>query len=238
MARPRRTVRARSLLGAESLERRQMLAGDAWSTFAVAPVPATTPVAVIAPVVVPAIPVAVVPDIDPLYGYAFALATPRAADGFDFATRGGQTVASVDVGLVDMPLGATLDLEVVSGLQFWNGRGQPTFAAVKGGVEINLFAAGTNLRVGAKTDQRPGQAVGSVRQSLEVAVSDGLPVARRITATIGVGGVGESLDEDITVRGVVEGRFQQPMPEGLMVAERAGVYEVPQKKGNRPAERV
>jgi hypothetical protein len=48
----------------------------------------------------------------------------------------------------------------------------------------------------------------------------------------------ESLDEDITVRGVVEGRFQQPMPEGLMVAERAGVYEVPQKKGNRPAERV
>lgn len=195
MARPRRTVRARSLLGAESLERRQMLAGDAWSTFAVAPVPATTPVAVIAPVVVPAIPVAVVPDIDPLYGYAFALATPRAADGFDFATRGGQTVASVDVGLVDMPLGATLDLEVVSGLQFWNGRGQPTFAAVKGGVEINLFAAGTNLRVGAKTDQRPGQAVGSVRQSLEVAVSDGLPVARRITATIGVGGVGESFSK-------------------------------------------
>jgi len=172
-----------------------MLAGDAWSTFAVAPVPTTTPIAVIAPVVVPAIPVAVVPDIDPLYGYAFALATPRAADGFDFATRGGQTVASVDVGLVDMPLGATLDLEVVSGLQFWNGRGQPTFAAVKGGVEINLFATGTNLRVGAKTDQRPGQAAGSVRQSLEVAVSDGLPVARRITATIGVGGVGESFSK-------------------------------------------
>jgi len=172
-----------------------MLAGDAWSTFAVAPVPATAWIAAIAPVVVPAIAVAVVPDIDSLYGYTFALATPRAADGFDFATRGGQTVASVDVGLVDMPLGATLDLEVVSGLQFWNGRGQPTFAAVKGGVEINLYATGTNLRVGAKTDQRPGQAAGSVRQSLEVAVSDGLPVARRITATIGVGGVGESFSK-------------------------------------------
>ena len=157
--------------------------------------PATTPAAVIAPAVVPAIPVAVVPDIDPLYGYAFALATPRPADGFDFTTLGGQTVASVDVGLVDMPLGATLDLEVVSGLQFWNGRGQPTFAAVKGGVEINLRAVGANLRVGAKTDQRPGQAAGSVRQSLEVAVSDGLPVARRITATIGVGGVGESFSK-------------------------------------------
>ncbi|OGV68053.1 MAG: hypothetical protein A3K19_26990 [Lentisphaerae bacterium RIFOXYB12_FULL_65_16] len=31
----------------------------------------------------------------------------------------------------------------------------------------------------------------------------------------------ESLDEDITVRGVVAGHFQQPLPENMMVAESA-----------------
>jgi hypothetical protein len=170
-----------------------MLAVDsAWQAPPIAPAPVVAPSAVIAAAVPPAIPVAVVPAVDPLYGYSFALATPKPASGFDFATLGGQTTASVDVGLVDMPLGATLDLETLSGLQFWDGRGQPAFAAVKAGVEINLRAAGANLRVGAKTDQPTGQAPGSIRHSLEVAVSDGLPVSRRMTATIGVGGVGES----------------------------------------------
>jgi hypothetical protein len=193
MKRSRRTCTTRHLLGAESLERRQMLAVDSvWQTALIAPAPVVAPSAAIAPAVPPAIPVAVVPAVDPLYGYSFALKTPKPASGFDFATLGGQTIASVDVGLVDVPLGATLDLETLSGLQFWNGRGQPAFAAVKGGVEINLRATGANLRVGAKTDQPAGQVPGSVRHSLEVAVSDGLPVSRRITATIGVGGVGES----------------------------------------------
>ena len=162
-----------------------MLAVDsAWQAPPIAPTPVVAPAAVIAPAVPPAIPVAVVPAVDPLYGYSFALKTPKPASGFDFATLGGQTIASVDVGLVDVPLGATLDLETLSGLQFWNGRGQPAFAAVKGGVEINLRATGANLRVGAKTDQPAGQVPGSVRHSLEVAVSDGLPVSRRITARL------------------------------------------------------
>lgn len=180
-----------------------MLAVDsAWQAPAIAPAPFIAPAAVIARAVPPAIPVAVVPEIDPLYGYSFALATPKPASGFDFTTLGGQTVASVDVGLVDMPLGATLDLETLSGLQFWNGSGQPAFAAVKGGVEINLRATGANLRVGAKTDQPTGQPPGSVRHSLEVAVSDGLPVSRRMTATIGVGGVGESFSKPGAPSGV------------------------------------
>jgi hypothetical protein len=180
-----------------------MLAVDsAWQAPAIAPAPFIAPAAVIARAVPPAIPVAVVPAVDPLYGYSFALTTPKPASGFDFTTLGGQTVASVDVGLVDMPLGATLDLETLSGLQFWNGSGQPAFAAVKGGVEINLRATGANLRVGAKTDQPTGQPPGSVRHSLEVAVSDGLPVSRRMTATIGVGGVGESFSKPGAPSGV------------------------------------
>jgi hypothetical protein len=48
----------------------------------------------------------------------------------------------------------------------------------------------------------------------------------------------ESLDEDITVRGVVEGRFQQPMPEGLTVAERARTYGTPPQEGSIPAKRL
>jgi hypothetical protein len=34
----------------------------------------------------------------------------------------------------------------------------------------------------------------------------------------------ERLDEDITVRGVVAGHFQQPLPEKAMVAETAPPY--------------
>jgi hypothetical protein len=192
MARARRTARLRHTLGAERLERRQLLAGDAWSAPAMIPPAAVMPAAAVAPTAPPAIPVAVVPDLDPLYGYSFSLVTAQPSSGFDFTATGRQTVASVDVGLVDVPLGATLDLEVLSGLQFWNGRGQPAFAAVKGGVELNLRSSGADLRVGAKTDQLPGQSSGSLRRTLEVAVSDGLPVSRRITVGIGVGGVGES----------------------------------------------
>lgn len=168
----------------------------------VAPAAMVASSAVVAPAVPPAIPVAVVPAVDPLYGYSSALTTPTPASGFDFTTQGGQTTATIDVGLVNMPLGATLDLETLSGLKFWNGRGQPAFAPVKAGVEINLRAAGANLRVGAKTDQPAGQAPGSRRHSLEVAISDGLPVSRRMTATIGVGGVGESFAKPGAASGV------------------------------------
>ena len=202
MARSRRTRTGGRHLGVEALERRQLLAGDAWSAPARVVGGATPPVAVIAPAAPPAIPVSVVPEIDPLYGYSFALATPDAASGFDFTTLGRRMAAAVDVGLVDVPLGATLDLEVLSGLQFWDGRGLPAFDAVKGGVEINLRAAGADLRVGAKTDQAPGQAPGSVRHALAVAVSDGLPVSRRIEATIGAGGVGESFAKSAAPAGI------------------------------------
>lgn len=199
MARHRRTAKPRRLLEAETLEPRQMLAAAApvspsglppsgFGTTAIATTPLVTPVtpAVPAPLLV-----SVVPNADPLYGYSFSLVTPASASGFDFSPLGRQATAFVDVSLVDVPLGGTLELQVLSGLQYWDGRGQPAFAAVNGGVELNLRAAGADVRVGRRTDQAPGQAPGSVRRTLEVAVSDGLPVSRRIQATIGFGGVGE-----------------------------------------------
>lgn len=147
----------------------------------------------IASSVVAALPVAVVPTIpDALYGYSSLLTTPTAATGYDFATEAGKSLAGIDVGLVDVPLGTTLELEVLSGLQFWNGRGRPAFAPVTGGVEINLQSAGGDVRVGANTDRAPGQPSGSLRRTIDVAVSDGLPVARRIRVTIGRGGTRES----------------------------------------------
>ncbi len=147
----------------------------------------------ISPSIVAAMPVAAVPTIpDSLYGYSSLLTTPTAAAGYDFATQAGLSLAGVDVGLVDVPLGATLELEVLSGLRFWNGSGRPVFSPVTGGVEINLRSAGADLRVGANTDRALGQPSGSARGSIDVAVSDGLPVARRIRATIGSGGIQES----------------------------------------------
>jgi len=188
-----RTSRLATRLVLERFEARRVLAA--------APLPArlvpflpigVTPPAVVAPVNGPVLPVAVVPSGDPLFGYVSTLVTPERAAGFDFATQAGQSLAAIDVGLVDLPLGATLDLEVLSGLQYWNGSGRPTFAAVKGGVEVNLESAGTDVRVGATTDRAPGQPSGSLRNSIAVAVSDGLPVSRRIRATIGTGGTRES----------------------------------------------
>jgi hypothetical protein len=159
------------------------------------PLPTAYPaiVAIAPSTVTPSMPVTVVPTLsDPLYGYSSLLTTPTAAAGYDFATQGGLSLAGIDVGLVDVPLGATLELEVLSGLRFWNGRGRPVFTPVTGGVEINLQTLGGDLRVGARTDRAPGQPSGSLRSVIDVAVSDGLPVARLIRATIGTGGARES----------------------------------------------
>ena len=182
------------VLGVEVFEPRQTLSAAPLSTPLMPPLQPGLPSALVSPAVVAAaLPVAVVPTIaDPLYGYAAAVTTPTAATGYDFTTQAGLSLASIDVGLVDVPLGATLDLEITTGLQFWNGRGQPVFSAVTGGVEINLASAGGDLRIGANTDRAAGQPAGSLRSTLAVATSDGLPIARRIRATIGSGGTRES----------------------------------------------
>lgn len=189
-----RLVRPPVGLGFEQCEPRHVMSAAPLSTPLLPPLPQGLAASVaITPSIVAATPVAVVPTLpDPLYGYSSLLTTPTAAVGYDFATQAGLSLAGIDVGLVDVPLGAALELEVLSGLRFWNGRGQPAFAPVTGGLEINLQAAGGNLRVGANTDRVPGQLSGSIRSTIDVAVSDGLPVARRIRVTIGNGGVEES----------------------------------------------
>ena len=194
---PRHARRRKSsiALGFERFESRQAMSATPLSAPSLPPALQGLPTVVgVAPsAVAPSMPVAVVQTLpDSLFGYSSVLSTPTVAAGYDFVTHAGLSLAGVDVGLVDVPLGATLELEVLGGLQFWNGRGQPAFTSVTGGVEINLESAGGNLRVGARTDRAPGQPTGSLRSTLDVAVSDGLPVARQIRATIGAGGVRES----------------------------------------------
>ena len=201
MRRTTRLTRPAFGLGLEQFEPRHAMSAAPLSTPLLPPLPqsvaASPPVlsasVVNSPSIVAAMPVSVVPTIpDSLYGYSSLLTTPTAAAGYDFANQARLSLAGIDVGLVDVPLGAALELEVLSGLRFWNGSGQPVFSPATGGVEINLQSAGGNLRVGANTDRIPGQPSGSLRHTIDVAVSDGLPVARRIRATIGSGGVEES----------------------------------------------
>ena len=201
MRRTTRLTRPAFGLGLEQFEPRHAMSAAPLSTPLLPPLPqsvaASPPVlsasVVNSPSIVAAMPVSVVPTIpDSLYGYSSLLTTPTAAAGYDFANQARLSLAGIDVGLVDVPLGAALELEVLSGLWFWNGSGQPVFSPATGGVEINLQSAGGNLRVGANTDRIPGQPSGSLRHTIDVAVSDGLPVARRIRATIGSGGVEES----------------------------------------------
>lgn len=188
-----RSARTPSRLGLEMFEpRRTMSAAPLPSPLL--PSPAAVGIAEMATLaaVAPTMPVAVVPTLlDPLYGSSATLTSPTAA-GYDLPSRAGQSLAVIDVGLVDVPLGASLDLEVLSGLRFWDGRGQPAFSPVTGGVELNLESGAVDLRVGANTDRGGGQASGSVRRVIGVTVSDGLPVARQIRTSIGIGGTRES----------------------------------------------
>ena len=191
----RRTAKPTCRLGAESLEPRHMLTVSQFAP----PVPLvpgspfSVPVVAAIPTVAQstidsAIPVAIVRSADPQFGYQFAIQTPQRAYGYDVTPSSQRVEASIGVEALDVPAGAILKLEVLSGLQYWNGRGQPSFAAVSGGTEIDLQAGGQFLRVGGKTDQVAGQP-GSVRRSLDIGVSDGVPMTRRIQMTIGAGGV-------------------------------------------------
>ena len=147
-------------------------------------------------------PVAVIRSADPLFGYGFAAATSERAYAYGFGDVGRSVRSEIPVRLVDVPLGGMLELEVLTGLSSWNSVGQPAFRPVPRGLEVNLNVAGRDLRIGATTDQPLGLRAGSVRRSIDVAVSDGLPIVRRIEATIGSGGVRDSFERPGAAAGI------------------------------------
>ncbi len=183
--------RLRVSLFNEYLEGRQLLA--------VSPVQATvsrasiqSPVVVSAAVSPPVASVAVVQTGNPLLGYDFTLIPNQRAQGYDLTQAGRAFGADVPVAGIDVPAGGTLQLQVLTGLTYWSGQGQPNFVPVTGNVELNLKVSGQDVRIGANTDKTFSPYNGYVRTPVTIGISGGLRIDRTIQASIGVGGYREA----------------------------------------------
>jgi hypothetical protein len=196
----RRPVRRAAPVAFETLERRQALAGDlavpAW-TAAVVPPAASAWTATASADSASRLLATVVPYADPLFGDTQAVATDARVVVRDFAPVGREFRAELPIAVGNVPLGATVQLEVLSGLTTWNGRGDvPAFRPVPRDLQLNLqlggaAGAGLDLRVGERTDRAVPPQTGQIRRTMTLAASDGQPLERRLAVTIGSGGVGD-----------------------------------------------
>ncbi len=138
--------------------------------------------------VVPAIAATMASVMDPIHGTSFAIETQARAFGYGLVTTGANLGAKVGIQLANIPEAETLDLQVLTGLTYWNGIGQPKFTPVKGGVEVNLQVAGQDLRIGEKTDTIGGLNPAQIRRTISVAVSDGQNFTNTMDVAMGTGG--------------------------------------------------
>ena len=195
--RGRRPLRSNARAAFETLERRLPLAGDvaafpaaAWTTAAQPAASIWTASAATSPA--SALLATVVPYQDALFGDTRAVATDARAVARDLAPVGREFRTELPIAVANVPLGATVQLEVLTGLTTWNGRGgAPTFRPVPRGLELNLRAAGIDLRIGERTDRGIPPQTGQIRRTMTLAASDGQPLERRIAVTIGSGGAAD-----------------------------------------------
>jgi hypothetical protein len=195
--RGRRPLRSNARAAFETLERRLPLAGDvaafpaaAWTTAAQPAASIWTASAATSPA--SALLATVVPYQDALFGDTRAVATDARAVARDLAPVGREFRTELPIAVANVPLGATVQLEVLTGLTTWNGRGgAPTFRPVPRGLELNLRAAGIDLRIGERTDRAIPPQTGQIRRTMTLAASDGQPLERRIAVTIGSGGAAD-----------------------------------------------
>jgi hypothetical protein len=202
----RRRATGGRLAGCERLEARQYLAADTFmppsapgiGSEAVAVWTAPTPVA--AATIrqsASAVLATVVPYDDTLFGDTQMVAVNTRAVARDFAPVGREFRTELPISVANVPLGATVNLEVLTGLTSWNGRGgAPAFRPVPRGLEVNLQLGavpvpGFDLRVGQLTDRAVPPQTGQIRRTMTIAASDGQPLERRIAVTIGTGGVAD-----------------------------------------------
>jgi hypothetical protein len=199
-ARRRDRVRQPPLRAGEMLESRRLLAGDGMTLPALPPPVGGGASALVAAPLTPALLqqtasallATVVPYQDTLFGDTQAVTTDARAVARDLAPFGREFRTELPIAVANVPLGATVQLEVLTGLTTWNGRGGvPAFRPVARGLEINLQASGVNLRVGERTDRPVPPQTGQIRRTMTLAASDGQPLERRIAVTIGSGGVAD-----------------------------------------------
>ena len=184
-----RPVRCVARVGFEALERRLPLAGDV-AAFPIAAFPtaafptAAQPAASIwtasaATSPASALLATVIPYQDTLFGDTHVVTTDARAVARDLAPVGREFRTELPISVANVPLGATVQLEVLTGLTTWNGRGGvPAFRPVPRGLEVNLQLGGVpvpgfDLRVGQLTDRAVPPQVGQIRRTLLLAASDG-----------------------------------------------------------------
>lgn len=126
---------------------------------------------------------------NPVMGYSLVLTPEARSYGYDLAGGTGLVSSSIPVELKNIPEAQTLELSVLTGLRYWDGKGDIKFQPVTNGLEMNLRIAGEDLRIGAKTDQAPAVQNWVIRRDVTPGVSDGGDRTRAIEASIGTGGV-------------------------------------------------
>lgn len=196
--------RPRPLQAGERLETRVLLSGDGLAIPVLPPAVgggsawvATPPSQAIRQQAASGLLATVVPHQDTLFGDTQAVVTDARAVAGTFAPVGRGFRTELPISVANVPLGATVQLEVLTGLTTWNGRGNvPAFRPVPRGLEVNLQLGGVpvpgfDLRVGQLTDRAVPPQVGQIRRTLTLAASDGQPLERRIAVTIGSGGVAD-----------------------------------------------
>ncbi|MFM7292142.1 MAG: Ig-like domain-containing protein, partial [Planctomycetia bacterium] len=95
-----------------------------------------------------------------------------------------------------LPQSYRLTISIAGGLQYWSGAGQPSFAPVTAGLELNLRnrLANWNQRVGASTSSSSALVIQTVPANRQV--------HRHLDASIGTGGSGETFGTNGAAPGV------------------------------------
>ncbi|MFM7316549.1 MAG: hypothetical protein ACKO5E_06335 [bacterium] len=183
----RKTRHFRPAMNQIGLEQRQLLATNPAQNIVgpAFPGPTTLPARPLPPILAT---VMVAQQGDPALDYYNTLVAGQRAYGSDFTQIGQSLRTPIFVQGDRIPVGSTLQLQVLTGLTFWNGRSRPNFTPVSNNLEMNLKGSGQDIRIGAYTDKTFNAYNQIIRLPLDIGVSGAVPVNRTIDAALGYRG--------------------------------------------------